>query len=215
MAVQPIQPAAPKPPVAQPAPQNPQENWAAQQALQQEKMANLNKQVGVYEQGVSQLGQAQAAGQSALRARSDQALAGSRGMLGGGRGLAMLQQAALTRGAAENEQKLGYQQAMQQAQLQAAGAQGELLSEKSKMLQQGAVSKGRANEAVGKAKSILSEVAGDQWFTFSDEDRKAVVQRIQREVLEAEADPAVRDALVQYMNDVATGKVNASGLYDT
>lgn len=208
-------PPPPAPVAAAQKPFNPQDQWAAEQAAQQAKMQNLEGQVSTYQQGVTNLGLAQAKAQQALRARSDQAMAGGRGMLGGGRGLAMLQQAALTRGAQEGEQGIAQQQAMQQAILQAKGAEGELLQEKANVLKQGAISQQRANQSVSQAKKILDDVAGDQYFTFTDDDRKAVVNRIATELLASEADPTVRKALVDYMNKVLTGQENASGLYDT
>ena len=209
------QPAQTAPTAAPAKPFNPQAQWQAEQDYQQAKLKNLEAQVGTYQQGVGNLAAAQQKAQQALRARSDQALAGSRGMLGGGRGLAMLQQAALTRGAQEGEMSVAQQQAMQQAKLAAQGAEAELLGEKAKMLKAAADSQARANQAVASAKKFLEERAGDQWFTFDDEDRKAVVDRIQKELLASEADPTVRKALVDYMNSVLQGKENASGLYDT
>lgn len=187
--------------------------WADQQALDQQKMQNLEAQAKQYGQGTIDLQAAHKAAAQALRARSDQALAGaSRGMLGGGRGLAMTQQAGLTRGAAEGEQASTQARELQQARLAQLGAEGELLGEKEKMLQRGAQSRQRANDAVNMAKKMLDEEAGKQWVTFNSEDRARVANQIRQQLLMNEADPTVRAALENYLLQLETGAIDVSGL---
>ena len=187
--------------------------WADQQALDQQKMSNLEAQAKQYGQGTIDLQAAHKAAAQALRARSDQALAGaSRGMLGGGRGLALTQQAGLTRGAAEGEQASLQAKELQQARLAQLGAEGELLAEKEKMLQKAAMSRQRANDAINQAKKIMDEEAGKQWVTFNDEDRARVANQVRQQLLASEADPTVRAALENWILQLLGGQIDASGL---
>lgn len=186
-----------------------------QQKVGEETLKSIENQANVAQQGVTALQQAQQRGLQALRVQNARATAGSRGMLGGGRGLALLRQAALERGAAEGENEMKFAGDIGQAQARAAGAQTEFLTEKGKYLQQGAIRQQKVNTALAAAQKEFDAVVGDQWVTFNDEDRARVASNIRAKVLAGETDPMVINAVEEYIYKVVSGKENAAYKYDS
>lgn len=191
--------------------------WQQQQDLGQQKISNLQQQADMAQQGVGTLEQARDQGLQQAAMRSQQAIGAGRGMLGGGRGLAVLRQAAQERAAGEagiRQQAAAGIQAQRQA---AIGAQGEAIDEKAKMLQASAAQQTAITDALARAQAIFASEAKAQTFSFTDADRARTAKRINDEIL---ANPGAMNPLAvakvkEYVARILSGEDNAQGVIDT
>lgn len=204
-------------------------SWNQQQNLNSQYGASLDAQGAALQQGVntadSNIGtfdKGTAQGLDAIQGQSARASANGQGLYGGGRGLSMLRSAALQRGQAEgqfNSQQAQARNALSvaanQARMQQAQGNTEIIGEKQKILQQQAARQGHMNTALDSARGIADSIAKNQWFTVNDTDKANMVKRIRSEVLSNETDPQTIQAVEEFISQIQNGTYNAPGKIDT
>jgi len=159
-------------------------------------------------------------GLDAMKRQAAQALYANRGSLGGGGGLAAAQQAnqanAQNVGAfttAANAQSAQTAAQGQQAQLGAQGQIAQAAGNQYKMIQDQQQRQTRVNQALDSARSIMARYSGTLFTTAGDKQKAA--NAIQQEVLKTESDPAVIDAVQQYVNGLLNGSESSPGSINT
>lgn len=191
--------------------------WGAQQqnfqtgynalgnAMQQEgKTADLWSALGKANEATTQQGM------EAMRRQAAQSLYANRGSLGGGGGLAALQQAN-SRSAFDqanmatqaNAQRAALAQQAQEATVGAQQQIAQAAGQRYRMLQDQQQRQVRINQALDAARQIMQRNAGAV-FT-SQTDRNKTINEVQREVLATETDPQVIAAVQQYMYGLSHG----------
>lgn len=194
---------------------NVNQSWQDKQTnLDQQKQA-LNKiqqaaqnQVGLTQQAWDQTKQG---GLQAIRGTSQLALAAQRGRHP--QDIAGMRSAALQRGNEEagflantNQQ---YSQQMGQAQMNSAQAESEVLANQRRLMDAAQASQVRANQSLTAAKQIVA----DQTTLYNTQaDREKAAQAIEQQILQNEDDPAVRQAIQQYVAQLRAGQANGGGL---
>ena len=190
-------------------------NYLQSRKLQDQYLQTIQGQVGAANQAVKAQQDAQQANLANLRAQAAQALAGGRGLLGGGRGLALQRQSALSTGLAQGQARTQGEQAIAAARQNAAAAQTQAITEQQKVLQAEEQRQANIQTAVSSARAIFNDEVKKQHVTWSAEDRARTIARIRSEVLTKEQDPEVIAQVNQLMSDINSGKENAPGLIDT
>ena len=188
-------------------------------ALQQ-AAASTKEVPGIWQSGIKNFDEQTQAGLGALRQKAAMALAGNRGLLGGGKGLVLSNQAALQRGAQEGEyltgagaERVGLQQAGNEA-LQKA-AQQRYQNEKDIASQIETINANRSakiNNALTQAKAIVDANKGYIWTTQNDKVK--MYNEIKTKLYDQELDPAVRASLKQYMDNLVSGDSDVKGTLD-
>lgn len=181
-----------------------QANYDKKKALEGQYLESVDKQAEAAQQGVSRLEQAQQDAIASTRNQTGKVLANTRGMLGGGRGVAMMRGAAIDRGAAEGGQRAQYAGAIQQAVQQAAAAKSEALAEQGKALKQQEMESVNAQTALTNAENEARTLAQDYMGWLSDANRNEIAAKL-RAKANTQATPAERDAWLQMADQVAAG----------
>lgn len=175
---------------------------------QQQKLAG---QTGDIWSGVARANEAQGAdAMNALRRQAATSLNANRGSLGGGGGLAALQQSDQSTGYAlgnmatqQAAQRAQLAQQGQQAQIGAQGQIAQAAGERYRILQDQQQRQHRINASLDAARQVMQRNAGTIFTTPGDKARAA--KQIQTEVLATESDPQVIAAVQQYMADLQSG----------
>lgn len=156
---------------------------------------------------------------NALRRQAVTSLNANRGSLGGGGGLAALQQAdqstgyALGNMAAQQEaQRAQLAQQGQQAQIGAQGQIAQAAGERYRILQDQQQRQHRINAALDAARQVMQRHAGT--FFTTNADRLKATNDIQREVLGTESDPQVIAAVQQYVDGLRNGNESTPNTID-
>lgn len=175
---------------------------------QQQKLAG---QTGDIWSSIAKANEAQGAGaMDALRRQAATSLNANRSSLGGGGGLAAMQQAdqstgyALSNMATQQEaQRAQLAQQGQQAQIGAQGQIAQAAGERYRILQDQQQRQHRINAALDAARQVMQRHAGA--FFTTNADRLKATNDIQREVLGTESDPKVIAAVQQYVDGLRNG----------
>ncbi len=182
-----------------------QANYDKKKALEGQYLESVDKQAEAAQQGVGRLEQAQQDAIASTRNQTGKVLANTRGMLGGGRGVAMMRGAAIDRGAAEGGQRAQYAGAIQQAVQQAAAAKSEALAEQGKALKQQEMESVNAQTALTNAENEARTLAQDYMGWLSDANRNEIAGKL-RAKANTQATAAERDAWLQMADEVAGGR---------
>ena len=149
-------------------------------------------------------------GLDALKQQAARAVYANRGSLGGGGGLAALQQnnAGLATSAGEFNTQANAQQAQlaqqgQQAQLAAQGQIASAAGGQYRILQDQQQRQTRLQEAMIRAQEIMSRYAGTIYTSSGDKQKAA--NQINTEVLANESDPTIIAAIKQYQQNLLNG----------
>ena len=162
------------------------------------------QQAAAAQAGVGRAEQAQRDAMLATRADAGKVLAQSRGMLGGGAGLAMMRGAALDRGAAESKQRAEHAAYIQDAVQRAAQAKSEALEEEGKALAAKELEGINAATARNEAEDIAKAVFADNYYTSEEDINQAVSDIRARAAMKAT--PAEREAMLRYADELAAGQ---------
>jgi len=199
-------------------PEGKKASWAQQQESYQTGLGALGNEIGQAQKtgdiwsNIQKAGEAQTQqGMSALRKQAATNLYANRGSLGGGGGLAGLQQAqsksaadltaATTQAYAQRAQLAGQaQQAQLGAQQQIAQAAGQ----RYKMMQEQGQRQVRVSQAIDSARQIMQRNAGTIYTTSNDKNK--AIDQIRAEVLSVETDPAVQQAVENYIAALKSGE---------
>lgn len=122
-------------------------------------------------------------------------------------------QTALSRGATEAgfiaDQAAKWQPAIGQARISEATTASEALGKERQLMDVAKASQARKNQALAAASKILDE----ETTVFNTAgDREKVAQKIENQLMTGEDDPVVYAALLQYVQDLRAGKIDAAGL---
>lgn len=153
-----------------------------------------------------------------IERQGGRALYQSRGSLGGGGGLAAVQNADAQNAnnvanfnAQDQSARAGMMQQAQAAKVEALGAQAGAAGQRYKMMQEHTAGKqNRINQAVAAARQIIKEEGGSLYTT--DKDHQRMRARMQQELLASETDPDVIAAVNDQINKV--GSSNSGSLGD-
>lgn len=178
------------------------------------KQQQLAGQTGDLWAGIAKANEAQnQQGQQAIQRGAAANLYANRGSLGGGGGLAALQNAgaasALAQGqygAGVNQQRAQTAEQGQQAQIGAQGTIASAAGNQYKMLQDQQQRQARINASLDSARSIMQRYAGSVFTTGAD--RQKAINAINTEVLGTETDPAVIAGVQQYIAGLQHGSQN-------
>ena len=193
-------------------------SWVQQQGAYQTGLDALGNEIGQAQKtgdiwsNIQKAGEAQTQqGMSALRKQAATNLYANRGSLGGGGGLAGLQQAQ-SKSAADltaattqaNAQRAQLADQAQQAQLGAQQQIAQAAGQRYKMMQEQGQRQVRVNQAVDLARQIMQRNAGTIYTTAND--KKKAIDQIRSEVLSVETDPAVQQAVENYIAALKSGE---------
>ena len=175
---------------------------------QQQKLAGTTGDIW---SSIARANEAQGAdAMNALRRQAATSLNANRGSLGGGGGLAALQQADQSTGYAlgnmatqQEAQRAQLAQQGQQAQIGAQGQIAQAAGQQYKILQDQQQRQVRVNQALDAARQVMQRHAGT--FFTTNADRLKATNDIQREVLATESDPQVIAAVQQYVEGLRNG----------
>ena len=150
-------------------------------------------------------------GLAALRRQAAQTLYANRGSLGGGGGLAALQQGAASAGqtqmnavAQANAQRAALAQEGQQAQLGAQGQIAEAAAQKYRIFQDQQNRQNRINQALSAAEDAAKHAIGGFGLFVTQADREKQAKAIRQQVLATETDPEVINAVNQFINNLGS-----------
>jgi hypothetical protein len=209
-----------------PVPMTGQQSFGAQEQNLQTgygALGNVMQQAGKTADLWSSIGKANEAstaqGLQAMRRQAAQTLYANRGSLGGGGGLAAMQQANTANQLAQNQavQQANLQRAQLAAQGQEAGigAQQQIAQaagQRYRMLQDQQQRQVRINQALDMARQVMQRNAGTVFTTGAD--RMKALNEINREVLATESDPQVIAAVQQYLHGLMSGNENVPNTID-
>lgn len=147
-------------------------------ALSNQYLESVDQEADAAQQAQGRLEKASQDAVAATRADTGRVLANTRGMLGGGRGLAVMRGAALQRGTAEGAQRAQYAGQIQEAVQQAARAKSEALAEHGKALQAKELEQQQAATASSKAEEHARLLAEDYVGWLSDANRREIAQNM-------------------------------------
>lgn len=200
-------PATPKAVTTPTTPTQASQDWQAKkQSAQEEYLSSLEDEAKAAAGAPEKLRQAAIDTIANTRAQTGKVLAQGRGMLGGGRGLALLQQAAQDRGLQEGATQAQFSERIQQAVQDAARARSEMLSEKGKAFQLEQARGASVQRAHDEAVDIGKEYAQNQYY-MSDDDYNEVANLIRKQA-SYKTDPAEQQAMLDYADKVARGEVD-------
>jgi hypothetical protein len=201
-------------------------SFAPQQQALQTGLGALSKQQDIAGHtadlwsGIAKANERQSAdAMNALRRQAATNLYANRGSLGGGGGLAAMQQAdqsagyALSNMAAQQEaNRAALAQQGQQAQLGAQQQIAQAAGERYRILQDQQQRQIRINQALDAARQVMQRHAGT--FFTTDADRQKAAGDIQREVLATESDPQVIAAVQNYLQNLRSGQEKTPNTID-
>lgn len=178
-----------------------EDDWAKLQQKEQEYIAGMKSGVAEAEAAPERIRQDREKAVQALRYNLAQTASQSRGLLGGGAGLAAGRQTAAARGAQQSALGAQYGQAERDALRAAAEARTQLAEEEGRLIQQKELRQEKIAAAQTTAKKIIDDV-GAVWSTPSE--RRAARDELIA-LRDASVDPAVRAVYQKALNKLAGG----------
>lgn len=168
-------------------------------------LESVQKEADTAAQAPARLEQAQREGIAATRADTGRVLANARGMLGGGRGMAVMRGAALQRGSQEGAQRAQYAGQIQTAMQEAARAKSEALAEQGKAQQAKQLEQQNAQIAATKAEETARALAEDYFGWLSDANRSEIAANLRAKAAQ-QLTPAEQQAWLDMADDVERGR---------
>ena len=181
-----------------------QSSYQQGEDIKSKYLQSVQNEADVAGQAVGGLQEAQREGLAATRAQAGKVLAASRGMMGGGRGVAMMRGASLDRSAAEGAQRASYADRIQEATQRAAQARSEALSEQGKALQAKQLEAQNTAAASTRAEEEARLLAQDYVGWLSDANRNEIAASL-RAKADKQGTPGERQAWLEMADKVSSG----------
>ncbi len=187
------------------------------QAALSQQIATAQKTPDIWA-GIAAANQAQSQqGLDALKRQAASSLYQSRGSLGGGGGLAAIQQANAKNAydmtnynVQNNAQRAQQAQQAQEAQLAAQGTIASAAGQQYKMIQDQQNRQNRVNSALSTARDIMKRSVGGLGLVVTDADRQRAANAIKTEVLANETDPTVIKAVNDFIANLGDYSVQGT-----
>ena len=193
-----------------------QKSWQAGQTAFDTGMGALGNQIATAQKtgdvwsGIQKATEAQTAqGMENLKRQAATSLYQSRGSLGGGGGLATIQNANASNAynlsnfnTQANAQRAQQAQQAQEAQMGAQGQIAQAAGQQYKMLQDQQNRQNRVNSALQMARDVVKRSISGLGLIVTDNERQRAANAIKTEVLANETDPEVINAVNQFVSNL-------------
>lgn len=185
--------------------------FSQQLDIEKQLKEQLDKAALVAEQAVPALEQQEAASVAELRRQAGRALAGSRGLAGGGRGLGLAREVGESAATAEGKIRGQFAEQISGARQQAATTALETMLQKGKLLEAEASRKAAGANADTRAKALIEQYKGTIFTT--NEDKRRMVKALEKE-RDAAINPQAAATFQAYIDSINSGSYNVEGSID-